>query len=75
MQLTEEPWQGTLGHKVSCNIALRVYYYKHRNRWRMSPLKITKMFPGMSSVCWRCGKSRATYMVGLFKKLNLSGES
>lgn len=66
LQFTEEQGRliNVLGHKVSCNITLREYYYKTLHRWYE---KLSKMFPVGSSKCWKGGEQSniQTYMVGL----------
>lgn len=50
------PW-----YRFSSNIAFKEHHYKLQHRWYWTPVRISKIFPDASTLCWRCKEDRATY--------------
>lgn len=51
-------WHSThvLMKSISINSAIRENFYKLRQRWYMTPVRVHKMFPEIDNLCWRCKK-------------------
>lgn len=61
-----------VGQKISCNVAIKEHYYKLHHWWYWIPLWISRMFPGISASCRRCGWIECkllAYVVGGLGKL------
>lgn len=44
--------------KSARSVRYQEYGYKLLTSWYRTPTSLHKMFPGLSSCCWRCGERR-----------------
>ena len=61
--ITLEQWENmwNKGLKFTLNYNLKENFYKMMYRWYLTPDKLSKMYNGVTNVCWKCSQGEETF--------------
>ena len=64
LDLTDTEWEDIyrMAHKGSVNVQVQENAYKILSRWYKTPLKLHRINPALSKVCWRCNLETGSFL-------------